>query len=141
MSLFSMVYISIAAKEMSDDELLTILEKARKFNTLNDITGMLLFRDGFFIQALEGREDVIEALFERVKNDPRHYNVLRLYKEPITRRYFSQWAMGFESPNIDGLKQIPGFSEFMLKQHSDSLKQLATQFDKTVKELLNKFCR
>jgi hypothetical protein len=49
--------------------------------------------------------------------------------------------MGFESPNIDEIKQTAGFSEFMLRQHSESLKELATQFDKTVKELLNKFCR
>jgi hypothetical protein len=137
-----MIYVSIAFnKEMPEEELMAILDKARKFNTANKITGMLLFRDGFFIQALEGEENVIDALFEKVKNDRRHYNVLQLYKEPITRRHFPEWAMGFESPNIDEIKQTAGFSEFMLRQHSESLKELATQFDKTVKELLNKFCR
>jgi hypothetical protein len=141
MALYAMAYISIAAnKDMPESELLGILEAARKVNAAKGITGMLLYRDGFFIQALEGEETIIDELFEKVKKDRRHYNVLQLYKEPIRTRYFPEWAMGFESPNIDGLKQQPGFSEYMLKQHGESLTQLSTQFDKTVKELLQKFC-
>jgi hypothetical protein len=39
---------------MSDKHLEAMLKKARNKNEKSAITGMLLYRDGFFIQALEG---------------------------------------------------------------------------------------
>jgi hypothetical protein len=54
MSLYCLVYVSIANQEMSDKHLEAMLKKARNKNEKSAITGMLLYRDGFFIQALEG---------------------------------------------------------------------------------------
>lgn len=137
MTLFSIVYVSIASKKMSEDDLLSLLEKARKHNRLNAVTGLLLYRDGLFIQALEGWENIIDDLFERIKQDDRHYNVFQVYKRPIAQRRFAKWEMGFESPNLDALQETPGFSEFIqLRQHSTTP---ATEFDNEVDRLLDKF--
>lgn len=138
MSLYTIVYVSIASEEMSDDDLLAILKKARQHNKSKNITGTLLFRDGFFIQALEGDKNTLDDLFERIKQDKRHYNVLQIYKKPIEKRLFPDWAMGFESPNFDRLKQIPGFSDFMHDPQNQN-HQASVAFDNEVQDLLETF--
>lgn len=139
MSLFTLVYVSIARREMSEADLLQILEKARTHNAANNITGMLLFRDIFFIQAIEGEEEAIDTLFNRIKQDQRHYNILPIYKKPIERRHFPQWSMGFESPNFDVLKSLPGFSEFMHDPQADNFDHMAMQINDEVENLLQTF--
>lgn len=139
MSLFTLVYVSIAVKEMSDDDLLLILEKSRSFNAENGITGLLLYKDSFFIQVLEGEENIIDALFERIKVDDRHFNVLLILRKPIIERSFESWAMGFKSPNLDALKQLPNFSDYMLLDTSDTLDKFSTVFDNEIKNLLYPF--
>ncbi|NJO83577.1 MAG: BLUF domain-containing protein, partial [Blastochloris sp.] len=47
---------------MTDDQLREILVKARDKNRRLNVTGMLLYRDRFFIQALEGEQEVVEPL-------------------------------------------------------------------------------
>lgn len=113
MSLCSLVYVSIATNEMSDEALKSLLKVARINNELKGITGMLLYREGLFIQALEGEESSVVDLFEKIKNDERHYNVLLIHQEPIEKRDFSQWTMGFAAPNFDALMQTEGFTDFM----------------------------
>ena len=50
MPLHNLVYVSLATEDMSDETLKKILNKARTKNEGLDITGMLLYRDGFFMQ-------------------------------------------------------------------------------------------
>ena len=52
MSLNCLVYVSLANQEMSESHLEDLLKKARIKNETLNITGMLLYRDGFFMQAL-----------------------------------------------------------------------------------------
>lgn len=95
MSLYSLVYVSYATHPMTDDELRDLLDVSRRNNARLNITGMLLYRDGFFIQALEGERQAVEDLYERIKQDERHNNVLRVYAHEVTARSFGAWSMGF----------------------------------------------
>jgi hypothetical protein len=52
--MFSIVYVSSALKPFSKTDLLTLLEKSRENNTSLGISGMLLYKDGNFMQVLEG---------------------------------------------------------------------------------------
>jgi hypothetical protein len=139
MSLFTLVYVSVATKEMSDDDLMSLLEQSKTFNKANGLKGLLLYKARFFIQVLEGEENIIDDLFERIKLDTRHFNVLRILKKPIIKRSFEQWAMGFKSANLDKLKQMPSFSDYMLFKPSDTLDEYATIFESEIKSLLYPF--
>jgi hypothetical protein len=139
MSLYTLVYISIASKEMPEEELLGILEIARKHNASKDLTGLLLYRDGFFIQALEGSEKEIDALYERIEKDSRHHTVLQIYKKAISQRGFGDWAMGFATPNIETLKDLPGFSDFMQHKRFGSLQAVSKQVSDHIEFLLESF--
>lgn len=115
MSLCSLAYVSLAVKSMPDDDLKTLLKYARQKNERLGITGMLLYRDGFFMQALEGEEGTVDTLFERIRRDTRHRDVLRVYKEPIKVRAFPNWTMGFNKVEDEALKGLEGYTDFLAR--------------------------
>jgi hypothetical protein len=96
MSLISLTYVSSESRPMTDQDLMDILNTARSFNPTKNITGMLLYRQGYFIQALEGEEEDVTALYGKIVQDERHTNILMVAKEPIESRSFGKWSMGFQ---------------------------------------------
>jgi hypothetical protein len=113
MSLCALVYVSLAVKPMQDDDLKLLLKYARIKNERLAVTGMLLYRDGFFMQALEGEEETVDALFDRIRQDSRHRDVLLVYKEPIQARSFPDWSMGFNKMDAEALGKLEGFTDFL----------------------------
>ncbi|MCD2497556.1 BLUF domain-containing protein [Microbacterium nymphoidis] len=109
--LITLVYASTASQPFRETALAQLLVEFRRFNTENHITGMLLFRDGRFIQVLEGAPSVIESLLERIGRDSRHHDVRILVSEPITERKFADWSMGYRSFRR-GVEPVPaGFRD------------------------------
>lgn len=113
MALISLVYVSFASQAMNDDELKGLLQECRTKNQAKDITGMLLYRGGFFIQALEGEAEVVNALYERIGQDARHRGVLKVTSEPIEKRSFSSWAMGFNKLADQPPELMEGYTDFL----------------------------
>jgi hypothetical protein len=116
MALVSLVYVSFANdKNLSEIELGEILTKARENNQKLNVTGMLLYRNGFFIQALEGEESVVMPLYEKIKQDPRHRSVLQIFKNNVRNRSFEDWSMGFQYVENRDLAALEGFNNFLDK--------------------------
>jgi hypothetical protein len=116
MALVSLVYVSFASeKHLSENDLGEILKKARENNQKLEVTGMLLYRNGFFIQALEGEETIVMPLYEKIKQDPRHSNVLQIFKSSIKKRGFEDWSMGFQYIENKDLASLEGFNDFLDK--------------------------
>ncbi|MDA0119231.1 BLUF domain-containing protein [Vibrio sp. T11.5] len=114
MEMIELVYVSKAVQRLEQEQLEQILSKARKNNTNNDITGLLLY-DGYgtFIQVLEGPEDSVESLFLKIKKDTRHTNINRIGFHHIEARSFPDWKMGFKVLDQHLGSSFPGFSDFM----------------------------
>ncbi len=70
-----------------------ILNTARKNNQRDGITGALICREDLYLQMLEGRRDVVTALFARILHDDRHTQVISLWTGDIETRLFPEWAM------------------------------------------------
>ena len=110
--IYNLIYSSTAHHEMTFDELMEILERARQKNTELDITGMLLYRDRDFLQVLEGSKDIVLSLYQKIQRDKRHDHVNLISITPVQSRIFPDWTMGFvDLENID-LKSIPGYFDF-----------------------------
>ncbi|AMR33773.1 hypothetical protein A0256_21210 [Mucilaginibacter sp. PAMC 26640] len=95
----NLVYISTSKSILGDDVLLNILASARKYNEAHHVTGVLLYSDGTFIQALEGEAEDIDFIFARIQNDTRHKNILVMMEREISERNFPNWSMGFTKVN------------------------------------------
>lgn len=119
MSLITLIYGSAAVEPFSEAELVALLEKAREKNRRLGITGMLLYRDGNFLQVLEGEAEAVDALLETIRRDPRHRGILVFLKRPLPQREFSDWEMGFVNLDSVSPEQLPGYSSY-LNQPLDS---------------------
>ncbi|RYY92512.1 MAG: BLUF domain-containing protein, partial [Alphaproteobacteria bacterium] len=58
------------------------------------VTGLLLFYEGVFLQALEGPAAGVMSLAERLRKDRRHSGMITLESQPIDERAFPD-AMQF----------------------------------------------
>lgn len=71
-----------------------ILSSAGRNNDTAAVTGFLLYREGWFLQALEGDLDAVDLTFDRIRRDRRHHDVRIVADEPAFERAFPDWAMG-----------------------------------------------
>ncbi|MCE7071072.1 BLUF domain-containing protein [Dyadobacter sp. CY327] len=110
----SIVYLSSSRVLLDEREMGNIVEKSRINNAEADITGVLIYCNGSIIQVLEGEKDAIHSLFEKIKRDDRHNQVIPLFQGPVSVRSFDNWAMGYSTPasrNMDELKDKLSFIE------------------------------
>ena len=109
-----LVYVSSAVHRFDTEELDELLAKSRAWNADHDVTGMLLYHDGNFVQALEGAPEAVEATFERVASDSRHRGLIRMISERADARRFAAWDMGFHRPAHD--TPPAGWSDFLKRR-------------------------
>jgi len=96
MSLYQLIYVSSAKNDIAEEDINNIIKSAINFNSKNDITGLLLYRSGIFMQLLEGSQTLIDPLFEKIKQDNRHNNIIQLIAQSAKERMYPNWAMGLK---------------------------------------------
>ena len=110
--MYQVIYASAAAVPFSESDLSTLLLRARANNQRLGITGLLLYHEGSFLQALEGDEGAVGALFSTISGDKRHDHIVMLLARELDERYFAGWQMGFVSTSSIA-KTLPGFSDYL----------------------------
>jgi len=110
---YYLAYVSSAVRRFTREQLVRLLRKSRANNARDGITGMLLYKDGNFMQVLEGEEPVVVATFERITRDRRHHNLIVLLRREEPERQFPDYLMGFYDLNSPDVHDLPGYSEFL----------------------------
>lgn len=119
--MIELVYISRAKQHFSEDQLVELLKQARTNNEKLGISGLLLYDNkGTFIQALEGDEEQVDRLFNKISGDERHSRINRISRKSIKVRAFPDWKMGFQLIDQDLMQTFPGYSSYM-QQPGNSL--------------------
>jgi hypothetical protein len=98
---YRLIYSSEATAEMARSDLQQMLEESRIRNARRDITGVLVFVDGVFLQVLEGERDDVDDLMQSIRRDPRHKDIKVFHEEEIDRRAFASWRMAYLSPRAE----------------------------------------
>ena len=111
--MINLIYASSATHLMSNDELMDLLHTSHKNNAIMDITGILLYKDGNFLQVLEGEEADVMALYQKIGRDLRHHHVSMISNRTVQERHFGDWQMGFVNLDEINPAEIPGYSEFL----------------------------
>lgn len=111
--MYFLVYVSAAVTWFSEAQLRALLTTARFRNEHTGITGMLLYKDGNFMQAIEGPEDAVLALYKRIEADRRHQGLLVLDSGPQQARQFALWSMAFHDLSAGRGDMPSGYSRFM----------------------------
>lgn len=106
--LTQLVYTSVATERMPKSKLYKILVQARGNNKLLDVTGLLVFVDGTFLQVLEGKPEVVSSLLKKITADRRHKDVKVIFETGIEQRTFASWQMAYVSPSARELATWAG---------------------------------
>ncbi|HYG48971.1 MAG TPA: BLUF domain-containing protein [Allosphingosinicella sp.] len=93
MRLKTLTYTSRARLDLTDEDLGAIHQTARHLNALDGVTGLLLFDGSRFLQIIEGSEDAIDNLVERLRMDRRHSAFEVRDERYVERRSFPDWSM------------------------------------------------
>lgn len=93
--LAQLVYRSAATGPMGQGELAHLLMQARTRNEAEQLTGLLVFDQGRFVQWLEGPSSGVERVWQSISRDSRHAEVERLHTPWHPERLFPEWRMEF----------------------------------------------
>lgn len=93
--LCQLVYISrITSTGLSSPSTLNdISETAVERNQIDNITGILCYGNGYFLQCVEGSEQALTNLKNRLLVDDRHKELKILDFSEITKRRFASWSL------------------------------------------------
>ncbi|NQX36986.1 BLUF domain-containing protein [Herbiconiux sp. VKM Ac-2851] len=108
-AVLSIIYSSVATMPFSDDDLVELLKLSRRNNAGREVTGMLLYRDGRFLQVLEGPDSSVRERMTVISGDSRHTDVQVLLEEGLSERRFPDWTMGFVPHDATPPDGIPGY--------------------------------
>ena len=95
MSLSVIVYRSKALVPVTDLDLYYLLMHARENNQAADLSGMLLYDRGHFFQWLEGPDQLLGHVWNKIRADNRHSEIRVLADQTIPTRLFEGWTMQF----------------------------------------------
>ncbi|MFC6381584.1 BLUF domain-containing protein [Psychrobacter glacincola] len=93
--LCQLIYLShITATGLSNSSTLNdIAEVANKLNKIDDITGILCYGNGYFFQCVEGTEQALTNLKNRLLVDDRHKDLKIFDFSAIDERRFEGWSL------------------------------------------------
>ncbi len=101
--MIQVLYSSKLIKSFTPEVIEDILKVSRKNNAANEVSGMLLFRDGDFLQLLEGDKMNVYYTLKKIRDDKRHSGFKILHEAEINTKIFDKWSMAFKnSSEING---------------------------------------
>ena len=93
MTLRRIIYISTSVDPVTEEDLLRLADLSSEKNRTAAVTGLLLFAEGHFLQLLEGPDEAVGPLYEKIKRDRRHRDVIRMLDDSFQERLFPNWHM------------------------------------------------
>lgn len=103
MDIFHLLYRSRASGRPDGNTLREILEVSRRNNIRDLITGFLIYRDGFYMQLLEGPQKKVRECVDRIKSDPRNSELIVLGEVHSSNRMMPDWEMAYVRPERVGV--------------------------------------
>lgn len=120
MSLIRLAYASEATFKPAPDHsgvephVARILLASRRNNSRQAVVGGLYYGNHRFFQYLEGEEDQVRAVYDRIVQDDRHRHVKILLEEPLQQRTFESWSMKYvpQAEDVQRMLKAQGMDRF-----------------------------
>lgn len=107
--IIQLVYLSTATRPMPPEELTELLRSSRERNRGVGVTGILMYCKHHFLQVLEGPEDAVMTLFEKISKDSRHKDIQVLLRQRAGERDFNEWQMAFRAVSDAEAQEVMGY--------------------------------
>ncbi len=135
--LYSLVYTSRQNRPFDAADLQSLLQSSRLANSQAGITGMLLYWQGTFVQALEGERKQVCRLADAISQDRRHGAFFICSRQQIAVRQFAGWSMGFR--DLDVAATSGGRNDYVEPDDWTLTRELIEGNPSLVKKLLLQF--
>lgn len=109
--LHQVVYISYLKHTFNECEFFSQLMLSRQNNEQNNITGMLFYANGKYIQLIEGPKNSVIQLMGNIHQDERHYDIEIIADTAISYRNFAGRNMDHRLFAGTELEQMIGFDD------------------------------
>ncbi|WP_275887971.1 EAL domain-containing protein [Azonexus hydrophilus] len=114
--LYYLLYVSRSRALMTEEELLDLLQRVRRHNRLTGVSGCLIYHEGEFMQLLEGRQEDLQVLRDKIAADQRHEGFRVVAEGPLQRRVFNDWGMVLRHVRTADNGEQPDFSAWQKRQ-------------------------
>lgn len=106
MSVFYLIYTSKITLQASlhTMTLIDIYRQAVARNTETHVSSVLFFKQGNFLHYMEGSENAITQLFDKINADKRHKNIHVIAQGQAPNRLFGHWKM--HCINLDNVNDM-----------------------------------
>jgi hypothetical protein len=113
-SLISLIYASRSTECFHEHEIPDLLQQVRIANAKQELTGMLLYISGSFLQVLEGKPEIVDAVFSRILRDKRHGHLTLIARESISERAFEGWTMMHKTLDLVEAGELIGEIDYFI---------------------------
>jgi hypothetical protein len=104
--IFALAYASRSSSDLQNADLEAILVDASAQNRIADVTGVLLYDGTSFLQYLEGPDEGVASVFDRIKSSSRHADIRVLFSGEVSERYFWNWSMACQHADASLIQRI-----------------------------------
>ncbi|OCX52423.1 hypothetical protein BEL04_13230 [Mucilaginibacter sp. PPCGB 2223] len=109
--LHQVIYISYLKNNFNERDFFSQLMLSRQSNAQNNITGMLFYAGGKYIQLIEGPKNSVIQLMGNIHQDERHYDIEIIADMPVSYRNFANRSMDYRLFADNELEQMMGFDD------------------------------
>lgn len=102
MSVRRITYISTRSPGFDNAAIADMVDKERRDNARDDITGLLVSNGLNFLQTIEGPATAVEQLLNRIKGDTRHSGIRICDDTTAHERLFANWSMEHAAAHANG---------------------------------------
>ncbi|CAK8711845.1 MAG: BLUF domain-containing protein [Candidatus Electrothrix sp. AX5] len=102
-------------------DIIKIHKSSVRNNPNLNITGVLFYHNGNFLQVLEGMQEDLEKLMTVLEHDPRHARITRIVDTEVVKRGFPNWQMDIFNLDADTVlkrKDLIAYEEMFSRQCS-----------------------
>lgn len=104
--MYQLNYRSQARNGLEKKDLDAILSTAIVKNAALEISGCLIYHNGYFVQILEGKKELVQSIFNNIERDNRHHNIVLLGESEVEKRTFPDWNMAYHEPSDKNVRQF-----------------------------------
>ncbi|MDX1545108.1 MAG: BLUF domain-containing protein [Christiangramia sp.] len=97
---YAISYVSTASKLLTRTQVEELLRKSEESNNRENITGLLLYSDGNFFQVIEGEEAKIKKLYNTIKKDERHSNIIKILSTSIHKESYDGYKSDLVTESV-----------------------------------------
>lgn len=106
-----LTYVSCYNTSNANIEVARILEQARRNNERNDITGVLVLNENYFLQSIEGARPDINNLLKNLIQDDRHFSLQIVECCEVKQRRWNEWSMKYLTLKDEDKNYVLKFSD------------------------------